>query len=345
MLNEANNWCLITTYKENYSLLSSFFSFYRNYYNIKNFVLLCGTPKSRTHNSLEKLISAKTTLGVNVGPAIHFTHANRKITVSELTNGDVRLWAASYSAEDFTSEVEFHSLKVELHRWVDSFLPQEIARTWVLDSDEFMRVSNPESLDDADSLGFHFLDMIPSLAWPPNALFFSLQGWYYRRQALLRFRIGKELMFAFMKAIGRGINHSGCKTYYFARSRLKNYTSWDHGTNDSQACLLLNNRLNDLVYCQNIIEKTPCCYHMAMLSREVFLSEKLRLFSRLQTDINKLPVHDIGRSPETANQALAIETFDNFIRDSIFPVIRDDFLLPYLPNNLIVGTTESLSLT
>jgi hypothetical protein len=345
MLNEANNWCLITTYKENYSLLSAFFSFYRNYYNIKNFVLLCGTPKSRTHNSLEKLISTKTMLGVNVGPIIHFTHANRKITVSELANGDVRLWAASYAAEDFTSEVEFHSLKVELYRWVDSFLPKEITRTWVLDSDEFMRVNNPKSLDDADSLGFHFLDMIPSLAWPPNALFFSLQGWYYRRQALLRFRIGKDLMFSFMRAIGRGINHSGCKTFYFQRARLSDFSSFHHGTFDNPACLTLNHHLDNLECCRNILNQSPCCYHMAMVSRDSFLSEKLRLFSRLQTDFNKLPVHDIGRSPETANQALAIKTFDNFIRNSIFPVIRDDFLLPYLPSNLIVGTTESSSLT
>jgi hypothetical protein len=341
MQNQINQWCLITTYKENYSLLSAFFSFYRKYYNIKNFVLLCGTPKSRTHNSLEKLISAKTMLGVNIGSAIHFTHANRKITVSELTNGDVRLWVASYAAEDFTSEVDFHSLKVELHRWADSFLPQEITRTWVLDSDEFLHVGNPQLLEQTDRLGFHFLDVIPSPIWPPNALFFSLQGWYYRRQALLRFRLGKGLMFAFMKAIGRGINHSGCKTYYFSRSRLNNYTSWKHGTNDSPACLLLNHHLKDLFYCQKIIDNNPCCYHMAMLSREVFLSEKLPLFSRIQTDMKKRPIQDSGRSRETLDRAVALRTFDKFIRTSIFPVIRDDLLLPYFQGERKAGSVNT----
>jgi hypothetical protein len=83
---------------------------------------------------------------------------------------------------------------------------------------------------------------------------------------------------------------------------------------------------------------------MAMTSCDSYLSEKIRLFSRVQTDLKKMPVHDFGVSRETTDRVLALRSFDKFVRNSIFPVIRDDFLLSYLPKDLIVGTTESSSL-
>ena len=80
---------------------------------------------------------------------------------------------------------------------------------------------------------------------------------------------------------------------------------------------------------------------MAMLSREVFLSEKLPLFSRIQTDMKKRPIQDSGRSRETLDRAVALRTFDKFIRTSIFPVIRDDLLLPYFQGERKAGSVNT----
>jgi hypothetical protein len=334
MLNYRNQWCLLTTYKENYSLLSPLVLFYRHFYGVRHFLILCSLTGARTHDSLKKLIGSK--VGAVAAPIdkVHVTHLKRELTVSEFVSGNFVLWAVSHPGRDFIPEVEFHDLKVELHRWADSFLPREITRTLVVDNDEFLYVKSPRVLESAEHLGFHFVDVIPATTWPPRELWFSLQGWYYARQVNPRFRYGGSLMISLARAFGRGLNHDGCKTFYFDRARLSDYTAWHHGTTGSLcSCFALNRCLAEPERCRDILRGTACCYHLAMTSREHFLLEKLRLFNRLQTDGNKRPAHDT-RSPATTDPRLAMKAFDRFIKESWFPTIRDDFLLPYLNDTL-----------
>ena len=331
MLRDGKNWCVLTTYKENYSLLTAFVSYYRRHYGIENFLMLCGLSGSRTHASLKELISRKLKAAAAPDDQAQSTRRKRALTVSEFVGDGFVLWAASYAAADFTSEVDFHDLKVELHQWADEFLPVQITRTLAPDNDEFLHVKNPRSLESLDRLGFHFVDVVPSPVWPPDKLRFSLQGWYYRRQAQPRFKHGGGLALAIAKRLGRGLEHSSCKTFYFDRTRLKDYTVWHHGTDNSlSSCFAVNRHLDQPERCGEILRDTACGYHLAMTCQEHFLSERLRLFSRLQTDLNKKPVHDTQQSPETTNHQLAIRTFDRFIRESRFPTFTDDFLLPYL---------------
>jgi hypothetical protein len=331
-LRDGKHWCVLTTYKENYALLSAFVSYYRRHYGIENFLLLCGLSGSRTHASLKELISKKLKAAAAVDDKTQITRRKRALTVSEFAGDGFVLWAASYAAADFMTYPGFHDLKVDLHQWADDFLPMQITRTLAPDSDEFLHVKNPRSLESLDRLGFHFVDVIPSPVWPPDTLRFSLQGWYYRRQAQPRFKHGGRLALAIANMLGRGLEHGGCKTFYFDRTRLKDYTVWHHGTDDSlSSCFAVNRHLDQPDRCGEILRDTACGYHLAMTCKEHFLSERLRLFNRIQTDmkLNK-PVHDTQQGDETTSQQLAIRTFDRFIKESRFPTLTDDFLLPYL---------------
>src|ERR1035437_9515539 len=158
MLRDGKNWCVRTPYKENYSLLTAFVSYYRRHYGIENFLMLCGLSGSRTHASLKELISRKLKAAAAPDDQAQSTRRKRALTVSEFVGDGFVLWAASYAAADFTSEVDFHDLKVELHQWADEFLPVQITRTLAPDNDEFLHVKNPRSLESLDRLGFHFVD-------------------------------------------------------------------------------------------------------------------------------------------------------------------------------------------
>lgn len=333
MLRDGKNWCVLTTYKENYSLLSAFVAYYRRQYGIGNFLLLCGLSGSRTHASLKELISKKTKVTAATDDKTLITQHKRALTVSEFAGDGFTLWAASYATADFTSQEDFHNLRVELHQWADDFLPAAITRTLTADNDEFLHVKNPCTLESLDRLGFHFVEVIPSPVWPPDKLRFSLQAWYYRRQATPRFKYGGRLALALAKKLGRGLDHGGCKTFYFDRKRLKDYTAWHHGTGGSLcSCFAVNRHLDQPERCGEILRDTACGYHLAMTCQEHFLSERLRLYSRLQTDMEKKPEQqrDDGYSPETRNQKLAIKTFDRFIKECMFPAFTDGLLLPYL---------------
>jgi hypothetical protein len=166
--------------------------------------------------------------------------------------------------------------------------------------------------------------------WPPERLRFSLQGWYYRRQAQPRFKYGGRMALAIAKRLGRGLEHGSCKTFYFDRARLKDWTAWHHGTDDSLcSCLAVSRHFDQPEVCRDILQNTACCYHLAMPCRESFLTERLRLSNRLQTDLTRTH-QDTDRSPETLDLKLAGRTFDKLIKESIFPVMEDNFLLPYL---------------
>jgi hypothetical protein len=250
--------------------------------------------------------------------------------VSELVDGDFTLWVASYLTEEFTSHLEFNKIKADVTAWGAAFLPEEITRTIVVDADEFLYVKTPQTLDSLDSLGFHFLDIVPSPVWPPKELNFSLQGWYYRRQARPLFKYGKWIALPVSKAVGRGLQHNECKTFYFDRKHLGAGTGWHHGTvKNLSCCFALNRYLNQPELCRDILQNTACCYHLANPHKEIFLTERLRLFNRLQTDLKRSD-HDDERGAETADLNVAGRTFDRRIKKSIFPVIEDNFLLPYL---------------
>jgi hypothetical protein len=87
--------------------------------------------------------------------------------------------------------------------------------------------------------------------------------------------------------------------------------------------------LNDPDECREILRDTACCYHLAMTCKEHLLSERLRLQPRLQTDYWSDQI-DGRRGAETKDLKVAERTFDRLIRKSIFPVIEDNFLLPYI---------------
>jgi hypothetical protein len=329
MLTNPSRWCVVTHHKENYSLLPAFMSYYRQHFGIQRAMIFCGLTQGRTHDSLKQLLASKLKMPVPTADETRFTPANLELKVSEFATKDFVLWVASYPATEFTPGAEFHLLRQDVHAWGESFLPAEISRTIVVDSDEFLYVKNPAILESLDRLGFHFLDVIPSPVWPPKELKFSLQGWYYRRQARPLFKYGKRFTVALAKAVGRGLEHDGCKTYYFDRKRMGTFTAWHHGTTHSLCCCgALNRLLNDPAECWNILRDTACCYHLAMTCKEHLLTERLRLQPRLQTDY--WSDQNQGRGAETKDLKAAEKTFDRLIRKSIFPVIEDNFLLPYV---------------
>jgi hypothetical protein len=333
MLTDPSRWCVVTHHKENYSLLPAFMAYYRQYFGIQRALVFCGLTQGRTHESLKQMLASKLKTAVPATDKIHATPTNRQMTVSEFVVGDFVLWAASYPATEFTPDLEFARLCKDIFPWGESFLPPEISRTLVLDTDEFLYVKNPQILESLDNLGFHFVDVIPSPVWPPKELKFSLQGWYYQRQARRLFKYGKFFALPVAKAIGRGLQHSGCKTFYFERKRMVTLDFSPHGTTHSLCCCgALNRFLNDPDECREILRDTACCYHLAMTCKEHFLKEKLRLSTRLQTDLKKGTKKDEFRGAEANDLKVAERTFDRLIRKSIFPVIEDNFLLPYLRN-------------
>jgi hypothetical protein len=331
MLIDRSRWCVITQYKENYSLFPAFVSYYRQFYGIRNFFIMCGRPETRTHESLKQLISSKLQLDPSLGETHHKTARQMDVTVTEFSKGDFTLWMASYPTHEFSSYAEWDEVRMELHSWCDGFLPKEISRTMVMDSDEFLYVQSARMLETIENIGFHFLEVIPSPDWPPRTLKFSLQGWYYRRQTMPLFKYGKGIAVSLANAIGRGLDHNSCKTFYFDRSRMGNWTAWHHGTSKNLCCCYaLNRYLDQPDRCLEILKNTACCYHLAITSREHFMAEKLRLFTRLQTDPKKGTAEDGGRGAETTDRALAESAFAKFYMHSRFPQITDDFLLPYL---------------
>ena len=114
---------------------------------------------------------------------------------------------------------------------------------------------------------------------------------------------------------------------------MATWTSWHHGTIKSlSCCFTLNRYLRQPELCREILQNTACCYHLAMPCKEFFLTERLRLSTRLQTDLKKGTDQDDQRGAETSDLTLAGRTFDKLIQQSIFPVIEDNFLVPYLQN-------------
>jgi hypothetical protein len=334
MLVNKKSWCVVTYHKDNYSLLKAFTVFYRSYYGIQNMLIFCGLTQGRTHESLKHFIATKLKMSEPAENKKYQTLENRELTMSKLMDGDFTLWVVTYPTEKYGSDAEFHKLRVDLSRWGESFLPENITRTIVVDADEFLRVRNPKILESMDSLGFHFLDIVPSQTWPPKELIFSLQGWYYQRQARPLFKYFKGLALPLVKALGFGLQHGGCKTFYFDRERMSNWTSWHHGTTHSfSCCMTLNRYIYDPKTCQKILENTACCYHLGMTHKEIFLKEKLGLFNRLQTDLKKGTELDKHRGAESSDLYLAGKIFDKTIKKSIFPLIKDNFLLPYLTNS------------
>jgi hypothetical protein len=332
MLTNRNRWCVVTYHKENYSLFPAFTAFYRQYYGIRRMLIFCGLTCGRTHASLKQFLATKLKVPVPANDQVHRTPEQRELTVSELVDGDFTLWVASYPTEEFTSHLEFNKIKTDVTAWGASFLPGEISQTLVVDSDEFLYVKNPQVLDSLDSLGFHFLDMVPSSVWPPKELKFSLQGWYYRRQARSLFKYGKWFALPLSQAVGRGLLHNECKTFYFDRKHMGAGTGWHHGTfKNLSCCFALNRYLHQPELCREILQNTACCYHLANPCKEIFLAERVRLFNRLQTDLKRSD-HDEQRGAETTDSSVAGRTFDKTIKASIFPVIKDNFLLPYLQN-------------
>lgn len=328
MLSEKSRWCVVTHYKENYSLFPAFVSFYRRYYGIQRFFMLFGLVEPSTHDSLKKMISSTLRLDLPLADKRYRSSGNRELTVSEFVGKDFVLWAASHPAREFTPDSEFHNLRLDLNAWGETFLPGEISRTMVVDRDEFLYVKDPQMLESLECLGFHFLDVIPSPEWPPEELKFSLQGWYYRRQARPLFRYGKSFMTSVAKILGRGLDHDHCKTFYFDRKHWGNWTAWHHGTIKSlSCCFALNRYINDLNLCREILKNTACCYHLATTSKALFLTERTRVSSRVQTDLRE---ENAGRSSETRDSNLAARSFDKFMKKSLFPIIEDNFLLPYL---------------
>lgn len=328
MLSNPGSWCLVTHHKENYSLLAAFVSYYRHYFGFQNAMFFCGLTQGRTHDSLKQLIASKLNIAVPVVDETCFTPAGRELKVSKFTTDGFVLWIASYPATEFTPGKEFHLLRTDVHAWGESYLPPEICRVLVVDTDEFLYVKDLKAMD-MDSLGFHFIDMIPSAVWPPDNLEFSLQPWYYRRQARPIFKLGKNLAVAMAKKLGRGLQHE-CKTFYFDRRRMATFTAWHHGTECSLCCCgAIDRFLSDTTKCHEILRETACCYHLAMTTKEHLFSERLRLQPRLQTDYWS-DQNDGGRGKETSDLKAAEKTFDRFIRESIFPVVQDNFLLPYL---------------
>ncbi len=331
MLTNGKRWCVVTYHKENYSLFPAFTAFYRRFYGIQRMLIFCGLTRGRPHASLKQFLAAKLKVSVPASDQVYRTSGQRELTVSEIVDGDFILWVASYPTDECGSDLGFHKLRVDLAAWGAFFLPREITRTLVVDADEFLRVKNPQTLDSLDSLGFHFLDMVPSPVWPPKELKFSLQGWYYQRQARPLFKYGRWFSLPLLKATGRGLQHGGCKTFYFDRRHLGTWTAWHHGTvNSLSCCFALNHYLRQPEFCREILQNTACGYHLAMTCKEFFLTEKLRLFNRLQTDLKKGTKQDEQRGAEMADLRLAERTFDKTIKESIFPVIEDNFLLPYL---------------
>jgi hypothetical protein len=331
MLTNRSRWCVVTHHKENYSLFPAFTAFYRQYFGIQRMLIFCGLTRGRTHDSLKQFLAAKLKVPVPANDRILQTPDQRELTVSEFAVGDFVLWAASYPTVEFSPESEFYKIRVDLHAWGASFLPEEISRTMVVDADEFLYVKNPAILEGLDNLGFHFLDIVPSPVWPPRELKFSLQGWYYQRQSRPLFIYGKWFALPLSKVVGRGLLHNGCKTYYFDRKHMSTWTAWHHGTVKSlSCCFALNQHLHQPELCREILQNTACCYHVAMPYKEFFLTERLRLSTRLQTDLKKGSDQDEQRGPETVDLRLAEKTFDKRIKESIFPIITDNFLLPYL---------------
>jgi hypothetical protein len=330
MLSNGDNWCLVATYKENYSLLSGLVSYYRRYYGIRNFLLLCSLPESRSPAALKQLVADKTGAQV-VADRTKVTPGNRELAVTEFSGPGFRLWTASSPAVKFIAETDFHDLKTDLYRWADAFLPAEITRVIVQDNDEFLYVKDPRSLEQQDGLGFHFVDVVPSAVWPPEELRFSLQGWYYRRQARPLFKLGGRLAVALARRLGRGIDHSGCKTFYFARAGLKDHTVWHHGTDRNRcACQVVDRHAGAPERCGELLRDTALCYHLAMTSKDLFLAERFHLFNRIQTDWHPPSAPAPRPDGESDRRDRAAKDFDRFMKESKFPVFRDNFLLTYL---------------
>ncbi|HEU6449048.1 MAG TPA: hypothetical protein VFV23_11480 [Verrucomicrobiae bacterium] len=329
MLSDPSRWCVVTHHKENYSLLPAFMAYYRQYFGFKRAMIFCGMTRGRTHDSLKQLLAEKLNMPIPVMDKTCFTPAGMELKVCELTDGDFVLWVASYPATEYTPGGKFHHLRSDVHAWGASYLPPEIMRTMVVDSDEFLYVKDFKSLD-MDQLGFHFIDVIPSEIWPPKTLKFSLQGWYYTRQARPHFKYGGRIAESLARLTGRGLQHNQCKTYWFCKNRMASFTAWTHGTAHSlSGCGGLNVFLDDLEKCHRILRETSCCYHLAMTTKNHLFNERMRLQPRLQTDYWS-DQRDGVRGKETMDLNAAEKTFNRSIRKSIFPVIEDNFLLPYL---------------
>jgi hypothetical protein len=331
MLTNRNAWCVVTYYKENYSLLPAFMSYYRGYFGIRRALIFCGRTQGRTHEALKQSLAARLKIPVPEKDQVYLTGEKRELTLSEFVDEDFVLWVASYPTEEFNPFSAFNKIKADITAWGASFLPSEISRTLVVDADEFLYVKNPQILNSLDNLGFHFLDMVPSPVWPPEELRFSLQGWYYRRQAQPLFKYGKWFALPFARATGRGLQHNECKTFFFDRKHMGAGTAWHHGTiKDLSCCFALNRFIHQPELCREILQNTAFCYHLAMTCKEFFLTEKLRLFNRVQTDPKLGMEEHEQRGAEAKDSSVAERTFDNTIKESIFPVMEDNFLLPYL---------------
>lgn len=331
MLSNPSHWCVITYHKENYSLLPAFMNYYRNYFGIRRALIFCGRTQNRSHDSIKQLLAAKLNVPVPASNRVYATKENRELTVSEFVDGEFVLWVASYVTHEHSPYSEFNKIKADVTPWGETFLPPEITKTLVVDADEFLYVKNPGIFESVDSLGFHFVDMVPSSVWPPQEMTFSLQGWYYQRQAQPIFKYGTKLSLLISQAVGRGLTHSGCKTYYFDRKHMATGTPWHHGTAASlSCCFALNRYLKQPDFCLEILKNTSCCYHLAMTCKEFFLGEKLRLFNRVQTD----PKNGMDQYEQLGAEARDIRkagsTFEKSIKNSLFPVVKDNFLLPYL---------------
>ena len=333
-MKDQPNWCLVTTLKCNFSLLPWQIAFYSQHWGISTYLIFCGIPSLKARSLTEDVIQSLATSTIIRRDS--FIAGLGQVEIQEVKTRRATLWFVLYDGKWNMGEQEFHAMRVALHQWADQFLPITYTRTLVVDNDEFVHLSDVSIANTMPAIGFHFVDIVPSLNFPHGDLVFCLQPWYYRRQATTwylkpQFRVYQSLVSWALQKSNRLVLHSGCKTFYFDREKLGHWKSWHHGTNNCFAsCGCVR---QDMILAQNSadhLRQTGLVYHLANPSKQHFLRERLMLYARIQTDPSKGKKADDSVSDVRSSSMLLERDWNTNIARTIFPTFTDNYLKAFI---------------
>lgn len=259
---DIDNWCLITTYKDNFDFMESFVKYYNQEWGIKKFYFIIGITKKSFPEKIIKRIQK-----LNRGPLLNIEYI-------------------LFNTNEIVSESLWGKQKKKYFSILNKSIPDKYYKFLNIDNDEFYYVKNKNILKDREELHFHFVEFVPREIFDLMHDFrWSLQGWFYRVNSFKdkeNVVVKKQIRLNELLKIKRdmtekngatplnNITHQWCKVINFKRKNIMNCLRHEDGGNLCMKIKKIKKTSNIL----NLLKANYFCYHLAILDKDYFINKK-----------------------------------------------------------------------
>lgn len=326
----AQNWCLVTTYKNNLNYLDPFLSFYIQHWSIKNFYLLIGVNQDTNREALLKALYPSYNIGeseplaqqIELPEAItqNYSIGKNLLIMDAEPRANARIKCIIYETNLRTSTDQWNALKNLLFDCLDRFIiPANFTKIINIDSDEYLFTGQIGTEKFTfDELHFHYVDFVPQESFnQADEMYWCIQPWYYRSQWAADAHNGP---------VHNYLAHDLCKTIYFNRSNIKQ--PWHHNCKSEEyaksgriiACKEVDRCKNNGEY-ERCLSIVPTCFHLSVPDRSFYELNS----NWSQTDFKSVP---ISQDPIKLKH-----DFDQYYLKPVFPVVKCNIIKEYWPTH------------